>query len=180
MWDVFKSIKTPLPERKPTSSSGLMMPNWTLLMRRNGHALSPEGGPCILSIQRDASSLGTPLCEQEQPEICHQDSSRPPTVTGKSPKAISQGPLLSVILGTNLLMVWSQVICLSTAPLSFSGLHSGAFFALVREMGPTFLYIDWMTATGFPTQKNRGWLVWRRDMELNGETVIGHTGQAHE
>lgn len=54
-------IESPLPKTKPTSSSGLMMPNCTLLMRRNGHALSLEGGPCILSIQRDASSPGTPL-----------------------------------------------------------------------------------------------------------------------
>lgn len=51
-----------------------MMPNWTLLIVRNGHALSPEGGPCILSIQRDASFPGTPLCEQEQPLNCHHDS----------------------------------------------------------------------------------------------------------
>lgn len=51
-----------------------MMPNWTLLIVRNGHALSPEGGPCILSIQRDASFLGTPLCEQEQPLNDHHDS----------------------------------------------------------------------------------------------------------
>lgn len=50
---------------KPTSSSGLMMPNCTLLIVRSGHALSPEGGPCILCIQRDASFLGTSLCEQE-------------------------------------------------------------------------------------------------------------------
>lgn len=28
-----------------TSSSGLRTPNWTLLMVRSGHALSPEGGP---------------------------------------------------------------------------------------------------------------------------------------
>lgn len=53
-----------------------MMPNWTLLIVRNGHALSPEGGPCILSIQRDASFPGTPLCEQEQPQDNHQDSSQ--------------------------------------------------------------------------------------------------------
>lgn len=51
-----------------------MMPNWTLLIVRNGHALSPEGGPCILSIQRAASFLGTPLCEQEQPLNYHHDS----------------------------------------------------------------------------------------------------------
>lgn len=52
---------------KPTSSSGLMMPNCTLLIVRSGHALSPEGGPCILCIQRDASFLGTSLCEQHDP-----------------------------------------------------------------------------------------------------------------
>lgn len=51
-----------------------MMPNWTLLIVRSGHALSPEGGPCILPIQRDASFLGTPLCEQEQPLNEHRDS----------------------------------------------------------------------------------------------------------
>lgn len=51
-----------------------MMPNWTLLIVRNGHALSPEGGPCILSIQREAFFLGTPLCEQEQPLSNHQVS----------------------------------------------------------------------------------------------------------
>lgn len=55
----------PLPSAKPTISSGLRTPNCTLLMRRNGHALSLEGGPCILSIQRDASSPGTPLCKKE-------------------------------------------------------------------------------------------------------------------
>ena len=51
-----------------------MMPNWTLLIVRSGHALSPEGGPCILSIQRDASFLGTPLYEQEQSLSGHHGS----------------------------------------------------------------------------------------------------------
>lgn len=75
VWSVRQLTKYPTsPKRKPTSSSGLMMPNWTLLIVRNGHALSPEGGPCILSIQRDASFLGTPLCEQEQPLNNHHDS----------------------------------------------------------------------------------------------------------
>lgn len=51
-----------------------MMPNCTLLIVRNGHALSPEGGPCILSIQRAASFLDTPLWEQEQALNYHHDS----------------------------------------------------------------------------------------------------------
>lgn len=63
---ILKEVREyPFQRAKPTSSSGLRTPNCTLLMRRNGHALSLEGGPCILSIQRDASSPGTPLCKKE-------------------------------------------------------------------------------------------------------------------
>lgn len=66
-----------------------MMPNWTLLIVRNGHALSPEGGPCILCIQRDASFLGTPLCEQEQPLNCHHDSGQ----SANGDRKVSEGDI---------------------------------------------------------------------------------------
>lgn len=66
-----------------------MMPNWTLLTVRNGHALSPEGGPFILCIQRDASFLDTPLCEQEQPLNCHHDSGQ----SANGDRKVSEGDI---------------------------------------------------------------------------------------
>lgn len=83
-----------------------MMPNWTLLIVRNGHALSLEGGPCILSIQRDASFLGTPLCEQEQPlKNNHHDSSQ----AANGDRKVSEGD----IPGTSAIKCrYKRIICL--------------------------------------------------------------------
>lgn len=103
-----------------------MMPNWTLLIVRNGHALSPEGGPCILSIQRDASFVGTPLCEQEQPLNCHHDSGH----AANGDRKVSEGdiPATSVVgwLYSRFNMVYSKVERPPTVSLPFPDLHSGA------------------------------------------------------
>lgn len=86
-----------------------MTPNWTLLIVRNGHALSPEGGPCILSIQRDASFLGTPLCEQEQPVNCHLDSGQ----AANGDRKVSEGNIPGAfVVGC----LWSWVIYVQFLP----------------------------------------------------------------
>ena len=69
-----------------------------------------RGGPCILSIQRDASSLGTPLCKKEQVKIATETLSKPPTATGMSPMAISQGPTLFTARRDFLFAFYNQLL----------------------------------------------------------------------
>lgn len=65
-------------------------------------------------------------------EIVTTTLARPPTVTGKSPRAIFQGPHLSLALGVDSFTFWTRLNWTLAVPLPFSDLYSGALWALLN------------------------------------------------
>lgn len=112
-----------------------MTPNWTLLIVRNGHALSPEGGPCILSIQRDASFLGTPLWEQEQPLNCHHGSGDAANGVQNISKGDIPGTSVVGCLRRGVVYVYFLHKLSTDCSLPFSDLPTGALWALLKVGG---------------------------------------------